>query len=809
MANSDGTITFSTELDNKDLEKQLAEVTKTIRGLQEQLNKGKDKKSALEEQAKALHAEYDKAAASVEKMAQELEKLKAEGADDAVIEMAQGSHDAFKKGLEDTSTQIYSVETNLGKVTDKNAQLERQLTEATNAAGILHTEMNKAINPPLYKKAGDSIKKHLVAAATSTSKAFARLRQIITSVFIFSLITPALRKLRSWMGEVIAQDAEASRAIGSLKGALQALAMPIMQVVIPAFTKFVNMLAVAIGYIAKAVNAIFGTTIDKSIKAAEKLNNKQKDTARNIKETGKQAKAASRYLAGFDELTLQASGDTNTTSSPLGDLSAQNDKGINWDAFDEKKIDEKMKKIMTIIAASLIVIGVILCFTGVGILLGLTLIAIGAAMLYGIYREDWDKLPEDVKSKIKTIAMLIVGVALLVIGLILCLTGVGILIGLALMVAGAVFIAKAVKAAWDRLPEEMKNKIKTIAELLVGVALVIIGLILCLTGVGLMLGIALIAAGAVAIIDVISTNWDGLSGPMQSAITKVLVIAGIAAVVIGLVLALTGVNLPLGIQLILLGAVALFGAAVLNWDTLGPILREHLDTILTVAGIAAIAIGILLCLTGVGVPVGVALILIGAASLVGAVALNWDFFKQKLAEIWAGVKSFWNEHIAPIFTVQWWSDKAHAIAEGLKNGIKAGINGAIGLLNRFIGWVNEKLHIKWEPLVIAGKEIVPAADFQLFKLPQIPQLAQGAVIPPNHTFLAALGDQTSGNNIETPEGLMRQIVREEIGGGELMTILQSILDAVENGHVLMVDKRVLGQVANEQIKNFARMGGYA
>ena len=119
------------------------------------------------------------------------------------------------------------------------------------------------------------------------------------------------------------------------------------------------------------------------------------------------------------------------------------------------------------------------------------------------------------------------------------------------------------------------------------------------------------------------------------------------------------------------------------------------------------------------------------------------------------------------------------------------------------------MHIKWEPLVIAGKEIVPAADFQLFKLPQIPQLAQGAVIPPNHTFLAALGDQTSGNNIETPEGLMRQIVREEVGGGELMTILQSILDAVENGHVLMVDKRILGQVANEQIKNFARMGGYA
>lgn len=805
MAQSDGTITFSTQLDNETLEKQLAEVTKTIRGLQEQLNKGNDEKSALEEQAKALHAEYDKAAASVEKMAQELEKLKAEGADDAVIEMAQGSHDAFKKGLEDTSTQIYNVETKLGNVTDKNAQLERQLKEATAAAGILHTEMNKVANPPLYKKAGDSIKKHIVAAAASASKAFARLRQIITSVFIFSLITPALQKFRSWMGEVIAQDAEASRAIASLKMALQALAMPIIQAIIPAFTKFVNILTVAIGYIAKTVNAIFGTTIDKSIAAAEKLNNKQKDTAKSIKETGKQAKAASRYLAGFDELTLQASGDTNNTASPLGDLPEKSDKGT----FDEKKIDEKMKKLMTIIAGALIVIGVILCFTGVGILLGLTLIAIGAAMLYGIYKEDWDKLPEDVKNKIKMIAMLIVGIALLVIGLILCLTGVGILIGLALMALGAFFIAKVAKEAWDKLPEEMKNKIKTIAELIVGVALVIIGLILCLTGVGIPLGIALIAAGAVVLAHVIATNWDGLSEPMQNAITKVLVIVGIAAVVIGLLLALTGVNLPLGIAMILLGAAALFGAVALNWDTLGPILREHLDTILTVAGIAAIVIGLILCLTGVGAPVGVALILAGAGAIIGAVALNWDFFKEKIAEIWAGVKGFWDEHIRPIFTVQWWADKAHAIAEGLKSGIKAGINGAIGLLNRFIGWVNEKLHLKWDALTIAGKEIVPAADFQLFTLPQIPQLARGAVIPPNQEFLATLGDQTSGNNLEAPEGLMRQIVREEVGSSEITTLLQSILDAVENGHILMVDKRILGQVAQEQIHNMARMGGYA
>lgn len=47
----------------------------------------------------------------------------------------------------------------------------------------------------------------------------------------------------------------------------------------------------------------------------------------------------------------------------------------------------------------------------------------------------------------------------------------------------------------------------------------------------------------------------------------------------------------------------------------------------------------------------------------------------------------------------------------------------------------------------------------------IPALASGAVIPPNGEFLAVLGDQRNGRNLEAPEGLLRQIVREEGGGG--------------------------------------------
>ena len=54
-------------------------------------------------------------------------------------------------------------------------------------------------------------------------------------------------------------------------------------------------------------------------------------------------------------------------------------------------------------------------------------------------------------------------------------------------------------------------------------------------------------------------------------------------------------------------------------------------------------------------------------------------------------------------------------------------------------------------------------DISHISIPKIPYLASGAVIPPNREFLAVLGDQKSGNNLEMPENLLRRIIREESG----------------------------------------------
>ena len=92
---------------------------------------------------------------------------------------------------------------------------------------------------------------------------------------------------------------------------------------------------------------------------------------------------------------------------------------------------------------------------------------------------------------------------------------------------------------------------------------------------------------------------------------------------------------------------------------------------------------------------------------------------------------------------------------------------------------------------------------------QIPRLAQGAVIPPNREFMAVLGDQTRGNNLEGPEDLFRQIVREESGGGsaELVQLLRAILAAVKDGHVIMVDGAVFGRTAIKTINSVTTAAG--
>lgn len=107
---------------------------------------------------------------------------------------------------------------------------------------------------------------------------------------------------------------------------------------------------------------------------------------------------------------------------------------------------------------------------------------------------------------------------------------------------------------------------------------------------------------------------------------------------------------------------------------------------------------------------------------------------------------------------------------GIRDTIRNILNRVIGIVNSAIGTVNSAIGViesafsfgPWEvPTPFGHKSIGFRATFP--RVPTVPYLAKGAVIPPRSEFLAVLGDQKQGNNIETPEALLRKIVREESG----------------------------------------------
>lgn len=309
---------------------------------------------------------------------------------------------------------------------------------------------------------------------------------------------------------------------------------------------------------------------------------------------------------------------------------------INW-KFLNGDLSNALSILTAIVSGALLAMGALFAFTGVDVPLGIALMAAGAVGMVTAIGLNWDSMSDPLR---RTIGMLetIVGGALLTFGAILALTGVNVPLGVAMIAAGAVSAASAVALNWNSLTGDVQESVLSIVAIVSG-ALIGVGAILALTGVATGLGIAMIAAGAVGLAATVGLNWNSMPDNIRKVTTKILLIAGAASIAIGMILAFTGVATPLGVGLILAGAAALGTAVALNWDTLTNKLKGVTTKILAIAGAAALAIGIILCFTGVGIPLGVGLILSGAAALGTAVAINWETIKEKIKGVFTKIKS--------------------------------------------------------------------------------------------------------------------------------------------------------------------------
>lgn len=364
--------------------------------------------------------------------------------------------------------------------------------------------------------------------------------------------------------------------------------------------------------------------------------------------------------------------------------------------------------------------------------------------------------------------------ALLAIGAILAFTGISIPLGIALMAIGAAGLASAIVPNWGSMSDEMQTAITNVLVVL-GTAALVIGAILTFTSAHVALGIGLMIAGAGLLGTAVALNWNTIKEKLQGSLGAIVAIVSGALLVIGIILAVAcPVALPLGIALILAGAAGLATTVAVNWDTLKSKIQTAIGEILAVASKAALVIGLILTVTGVAFPLGIALILAGANGMAKYAPADWDALLKKIQSVWSSIKTWFNKNVAPKFTTKYWGNKFSSIKTALTSKIKGALNAGIALLNRFINWINAKMNLKWGSFKILGKEVIPKGSFQLLKLNNIPYLAQGGVIPANREFLAVLGDQKHGNNIEAPESLIRQIVREESGGNGTYTFIAQL-----------------------------------
>ena len=545
-----------------------------------------------------------------------------------------------------------------------------------------------------------------------------RVKKLALRAFVFTLITKALSVVRDYVWKVIQVNDGAAEAIGRLKGALLTLAQPLLSVIVPAFTALVNILTKVISVIANIVSMLFGTTAKKSEAAAKGLY-KEADAIGSV---GSAAKEAKGNLASFDEINT-----ISTSSSGGGAASALADRlSPVFEQFTTEEYKAKIDELTAYLCGALLALGAILCFSGANIPLGIALMAAGAIGLVALIKENWNAMSDRLRAALTNV-LSVLGLFALAIGAILCLSGANIPLGIGLMLAGAAMLGTAVSLNWNAVNDKTKN---TLSALMMA------------------LGMTLLAIGAV--------------------------------------LCFSGANLPLGIGLMIAGAASIAASVAMNWNTAPEKTKAAIKSLMGSIGVSLIAIGAVLCFSGANLPLGIGMMIAGGAAIAAASDLDWSALLTKLKEMWQNIKQWWNTSVSKFFTADYWKALGRRIIDGLLSGLKSAWEAVKPWVANAVSWFGKKFVEAQNSIARSnsGRSGGFGARSGGFgshsRAPSIsrisaPALARGAVIPPNKEFLAVLGDQKSGTNIETPLATMVDAFKQamaESGGGATTVIIQ-------------------------------------
>ena len=787
---ADGSIILDTRINNKGAYAELKELqakakstAQQVAALDKQINTANSKHLALGKELSDAQSKAESTAAELENVNEQLDSfvkrraeiekqrnpsltpetanLKAQefvgqhfATDAAKASELQGALDKLQQSIPGLTAKYTEQESVLSDLQKQHAALAAQLATEEQAVTRQSSLAGKA--------------QIAATAVARTSKAVGqlgrRLAGIVSGALVFNLISSALRSVVNVMGTTIAKTNGVSTALGKLKGAAATAAAGLASALSPAIIGLLNLLTSLINGFLRLLSLLTGKSISSMKQTAKGIN----AVGSAAGSTSKQADKAKRSLAGFDEIErldakTGSSGGANYNfdhiASPLGGIT---DKLKNfWSTFQTLLAPsvaawsaawEQIRN-----AASAVwpeVQQAALAFWNEGLSPLLT-------YLSGTFA------PGVINAFSEAFAPIVGGVASTAIYVLAdlftwaCGIGTNAINGVLIPALDLLLqiwqdLMSGIKTAWDTYGQPLMD-----------------GVILAfqnLEDLATLLWETIVKPILQNLISVLQQLWSSHLKPLWDDI--LLLVASVA-------------NCLLDLWNNLLAPVAKWIIA-----TFGPAFAEVFNAIADVVGVAVGAIADAIDLAVV--------VLRGLADFLSAVFRgNWDAAWQAIGNT---VNTVWDK---------------------MTNAIKTAVNGIIGFINRMISAVvtgintviNALNGLSFDlPDIFGGGHV--GFNISTLTAPQIPYLAQGAVIPANREFLAVLGDQSHGTNVEAPLDTIKQAVAEvmeDLQAGQMagfeavVSVLREILSAVYG--IELTDEDVGHAVQRWQRKQAIATGG--
>ena len=775
----------------------------------------------------------DKLRATLDQQQQKIGAISKEYRDQVpMLEKLQEEHDAL---LQQMDTENLAVEHQSRRI---ESLLGRQIAASRAVQGVKNAvRLSAAAIQQPFK----AIQARLSAMTKGMGRFSRRIAGLASSALIFNLLSSGLRQMTSYMGTALLSSASLRQALGNLQGAAATAAAPLIQILTPALTALANAAATVFAYLAKLVAFLTGKTVS-SAKAA----------AKGMSGTSKAAKETAQSLAGFDEIERldkkdSSSGGSGASSitpnynfdakSPFLDSVLAAIEAGEWNQVGQlfaQKLNEAMAAIpWPDIQDKAQTWAANIADTLNGFIARLDWRLVGSTLAQGLNTAlifadtlvqsiHWDTLGNGIGNGMNQCVEELDWEAL-----------------------GRVMIAK-----WKIVFETLHGFIQTFDFSALGDAFAC-ATMAAINNIDWPQAAADLVSGAAGLIEALAhwidgLDWQQIGSTIADCITNIdyaelaqAILDLLSAAVTGLadgLSALAGQLVGDFIQGVkqwfddvqTQAAVAGYGDNVARylfdgfinglealWNGIGQWIYDHIFTPFK-NGICE-AFGIHSPSTeakswGSYISQG----------LLDGLASKWENITGWLRDLKQNFVDAWDNIRAK--TTETFNSLGQTISDiwnGITSTIKTAVNGIIGFINRMISAVvtgintviNALNGLSFDlPDIFGGGHV--GFNISTLTAPQIPYLAQGAVIPANREFLAVLGDQSHGTNVEAPLDTIKQAVAEvmeDLQAGQMagfeavVAVLREILSAVYG--IELTDEDVGRAVQRWQRKQAIATGG--